>query len=156
MALLSSAPTLRCDADLVESAIYDYGEVPLPDGQEPLEAVEAFFGSGVPQDAELDVQGLKVHVIQDDRTVAIIGLLNVPGGYVVESYDACAGTIAGGWGQDCLGRCRRVRRSRGDCRERPFCEGSLASFEVARTADLVGLPGRCEAELHEADSTIAS
>lgn len=83
------------DEDLVESAIYDYGEVPPPDGSEPLEAVEAFFGAGVPQEAELEVHGLEVHVIQDDRTVAIIGLLSVPDGYVVESYDACEGVSRG-------------------------------------------------------------
>lgn len=90
-----SAPGLRCDEDLVESAIYDYGEAPAPAGEKPLEAVEAFFGDGVPQDAELEVKGLEVHVIQDARTVAIIGLLSVPGGYVVGGYDACEGVIRG-------------------------------------------------------------
>ena len=90
-----SAPRLRCDEDLVESAIYDYGETPPPDGSEPLEAVEAFFGPGVPQEADLEVHGLEVHILQDDRTVAIIGLLSVPDGYVVESFDACEGVIRG-------------------------------------------------------------
>ena len=85
----ASAPRLRCDEDLVESSIYDYGETPPPDGGEPVAAVEAFFGAGIPQDAELEDHGLEVHVIREDRTVAIIGLLSVPGGYVVESYDGC-------------------------------------------------------------------
>lgn len=90
-----SAPRLQCDEDLVESPEFDYDEAPPPDGEEPLEAVEAFFGDGIPQNAVLEVEGQEVHVIQDTRTVAIIGLRSVPGGYVVASYDACAGVLQG-------------------------------------------------------------
>lgn len=52
-----------------------------------------FFGSGLPEDGQLEMSGSDVHVNQDGETVAIIGLLDVPSGFVVESYDACEETI---------------------------------------------------------------
>ena len=88
-----SAPGLRCAEDRVESSIYDYGPAPSPDGEAPLEAVQGFFGDDVAEETQLEVRGLEVHMIQEARTVAIIGLIEVPGGYVVESYDACPGVI---------------------------------------------------------------
>lgn len=89
----TSAPALQCPQGVVESSVYDYGDSPPPDGPQPLDAVEAFVGDGVPDDARLELEGLGVEVIMEVRTVATIGLRTVPGGYVVESIDACQGAI---------------------------------------------------------------
>lgn len=89
----TSVQGLRCPGGVTDHAIYDYGDAPAPDGEEPIEAAVSFFGSGLPEDGQLERSGSDVHVNQDGETVAIIGLLDVPGGFVVESYDACKETI---------------------------------------------------------------
>jgi hypothetical protein len=90
-----AADGLTCAPDVRSSAIYDYGEEPNPDAEDPQSAVEVFFGDGLPDGATLDGDGTEVTVMDGDAAVATIGLLEVPGGYVVASYDACEGIISG-------------------------------------------------------------
>lgn len=90
-----AADGLTCASDVRASAIYDYGDQPNPDAEEPEAAVETFFGEGLPEGATLDVDGTEVMVMVGDAAVASIGLMGVPGGYVVESYHACEGVISG-------------------------------------------------------------
>lgn len=90
-----AADGLTCSSDVRSSAIYDYGEAPEPDAAEPRAAVQAFFGDRLPERATLAGAGAQVTVMDGDVAVATVRLLEVPGGYVVERYDACEGVLAG-------------------------------------------------------------
>lgn len=90
-----AADGLSCASDTRTSTIYDYVDQPNPQADEPEAAVEAFFGEGIPHGVTLDADGTEVTVTDRDAAVATIGLMEVPGGYVVVNYDACEGAISG-------------------------------------------------------------